>query len=168
LTDPVLVRPASLVDLERITWLETTCFADPWPAPLLRGEFVHPGAVLLVAGSDIDAPGGYACLRLGGGEAELLRVAVAPAARRQGLATALITSGLARVGRAGARRCHLEVRVDNAPARAVYERLGFTATGTRPRYYRDGTDALIYSRLLTAAEAGAEESASASAQAGTG
>jgi len=37
----------------------------------------------------------------------------------------------------------LEVRVGNAPARALYSGLGFTEAGMRKRYYSDGEDALI-------------------------
>ena len=38
----------------------------------------------------------------------------------------------------------LEVRTSNAPAIALYERFGFRAAGTRPRYYQDtGEDAMI-------------------------
>jgi len=40
----------------------------------------------------------------------------------------------------------LEVRADNAAAIALYERLRFRAISTRPRYYPDGTDALVMRR----------------------
>jgi ribosomal-protein-alanine N-acetyltransferase len=37
----------------------------------------------------------------------------------------------------------LEVRSDNAPALALYERFGFMRISQRPKYYPDGGDALI-------------------------
>ena len=37
----------------------------------------------------------------------------------------------------------LEVSEANAPARALYRRLGFAEVGRRPRYYDDGGDALV-------------------------
>jgi hypothetical protein len=37
----------------------------------------------------------------------------------------------------------LEVATDNAVAQALYRQRGFVVEGRRPRYYRDGTDALI-------------------------
>ena len=47
-----------------------------------------------------------------------------------------------------ARRRHvaelfLEVRADNPIARALYDSLGFEQIGVRPRYYRDGVDAIL-------------------------
>jgi ribosomal protein S18 acetylase RimI-like enzyme len=56
----------------------------------------------------------------------LSRLAVTPAARRSGVGTAL-TAAAARWGRAeGARWAVLQVALHNAPARALYERLGAT------------------------------------------
>jgi hypothetical protein len=43
----------------------------------------------------------------------------------------------------GAALSTLEVRVGNAPARRLYEKLGFEEVGERRNYYRDGEDALI-------------------------
>jgi ribosomal-protein-alanine N-acetyltransferase len=49
------------------------------------------------------------------------------------------------LGRVGTQaQITLEVRPTNAPAIALYERFGFLAAGTRPRYYQDnGEDAVI-------------------------
>jgi len=139
-----LTRPAALVDLERIAQLERECFAEPWPESLLRGEFAHPGSIVLVATPQAGVVAGYASFRLGAGEAELLRVGVTTRFRGHGIGTGLITTGLRRVAQAGATRCFLEVRQDNMPARHLYERLGFVANGERPSYYRDGTPAILY------------------------
>lgn len=40
----------------------------------------------------------------------------------------------------------LEVHEDNAPARSLYEALGFQLEGRRPRYYSDGRAALLLTR----------------------
>lgn len=39
----------------------------------------------------------------------------------------------------------LEVHVDNIPAQRLYEKVGFVKVGQRPRYYKDGAKALLYS-----------------------
>jgi ribosomal-protein-alanine N-acetyltransferase len=150
---PVL-RCAALGDLDRLAELEQLCFPDPWPAHLVAQELRNSGTLVLVAELEplrpagTAVPAGYASFRQGGGEAELLRLAVDPAARRHGLARALIAAGLAQLRPAGVERCFLEVRPGNDAAIACYLAMGFRYTGRRPRYYRDGTDALVYARLL--------------------
>jgi ribosomal-protein-alanine N-acetyltransferase len=139
------VRLAHAGDLDRITELEAVAFQDPWPREMLAYELAHPHAVLLVASrADGTPPDAYAAFRHAAGEAELLRVGVAPAARRSGLARALLVEGLERLRRLDVQVCFLEVRVDNHPAIDLYESLDFCCTGHRRGYYRDGTDALIF------------------------
>jgi ribosomal protein S18 acetylase RimI-like enzyme len=49
----------------------------------------------------------------------------------------------------GARKMFLEVRVSNAPARALYRRLGFVETGRRKNYYaEEQEDALTMARRI--------------------
>jgi ribosomal-protein-alanine N-acetyltransferase len=139
------VRSAREADLDRIAQLEELAFHDPWPREMLAYELAHPHAVLLVASSDAGGPpDAYAAFRHAVGEAELLRVGVDPEARRQGLARALLMEGLERLRGLDVQLCFLEVRVDNKPALDLYESLGFSCTGHRRGYYRDGTDALIF------------------------
>jgi len=82
-------------------------------------------------------------LRRAADEAEVLDLAVAPAQRRHGHGRALLLAGAAHVHAAGARRLLLEVRADNAAARALYAEVGLEQVGTRPGYHRDGGDALL-------------------------
>lgn len=80
-------------------------------------------------------------------EAELLTVAVDPAARRQGMGARLL-AGFAATARArGATTAFLEVAAGNTPAQALYRQAGWVEAGRRKRYYHapDGTaeDALV-------------------------
>jgi len=59
-------------------------------------------------------------------------VYVRPAARGHGVARALMTDVLA-FARLQVQQVHLAVVTDNASARHLYERLGFTTYGTEPR-----------------------------------
>jgi ribosomal-protein-alanine N-acetyltransferase len=143
------VRLAAGADLPRLAELEAAGFAEPWSPEMLAAELTHPGSVVLVAGGgDGRALSGYACFRLGAGEAELLRVAVAPEARGRGIARQLIAAGFERLRVAGIATCFLEVRPANASALAVYHALGFERRGHRRAYYRDGSDALVLRRDL--------------------
>ena len=83
-------------------------------------------------------------------------VAVAPVWRRQGVGAALLAELCRRVEDVGVAAITLEVRPSNAPALALYRRLGFVVEGRRRGYYRDGEDALILWRR--ARTCGGEES----------
>lgn len=120
----------------------------PWTGAEFAGWLADPLAFLLEEG---DA--GFLLGRAVAGEAELLTLAVAPEARGRGLGLKLVSRFLYQARLRGAETTFLEVAEDNAPARAVYARAGFTPSGRRTGYYRkpDGTpvDALILHRMLT-------------------
>jgi ribosomal-protein-alanine N-acetyltransferase len=81
-----------------------------------------------------------------------MNIAVDPALRRRGIATALLEKMLERAG--PDESYTLEVRPSNTVAIALYERFGFRASGTRRRYYQDtGEDAVIMWRTAQTASA---------------
>jgi ribosomal-protein-alanine N-acetyltransferase len=45
------------------------------------------------------------------------------------------------INRDGSQEIWLEVHTENISARNLYEKMGFTVTAVRPRYYRDGKGA---------------------------
>lgn len=138
------VGPAGPGDAIVIAALERASFADPWPEESVRAEVGFPSSLVLVARSAAGAtPEGYAIFRRGYEEAELLRLGVRPERRRGGIGQALLAHGLALLRAEGIPLCHLEVRSRNAPALALYGRLGFVRTGLRAGYYRDGDDAVL-------------------------
>jgi len=81
-------------------------------------------------------------------EAELLRIAVAPSTRRKGLARELLRACEAALHAQGIHSLRLEVRMSNDAARCLYEAEGWRLEGLRPRYYRDGEDAVLYGKEL--------------------
>jgi [ribosomal protein S18]-alanine N-acetyltransferase len=54
-----------------------------------------------------------------------------------------LTKALAEARGRGARATLLEVSISNAAGRALYDQTGFVEVGRRPRYYADGSDAMI-------------------------
>ena len=80
--------------------------------------------------------------------AHLVLLAVDPAYRRRGLGAALFgwLEKLARLG--GIARVRLELRADNAEARAFYERLGFRVSELRRGYYDGRLDAFSMTRVF--------------------
>jgi ribosomal protein S18 acetylase RimI-like enzyme len=75
-------------------------------------------------------------------ELQILGFGVLPAARRAGVGRRLLQHVVAAVRAAGGRRVLLEVARSNAAAIALYEGAGFRVFNVRPRYYRNGEDAL--------------------------
>ena len=127
--------------------LHAACFEypRPWRAAEFAALLEDPSIIL------VSSPGGFGLARLAADEGEILTLAVAPDARRQGIGAALLGGMLDRLRNRGAGRVFLEVAADNAAARALYARAGFDETGRRPRYYGTGAaamDALILFRKL--------------------
>ena len=77
-------------------------------------------------------------------EVQILEVATRPSMRRRGVASALVRAALDLAPAAEAR---LECRASNAAARRLYAGLGFAETGARRRYYGDGEDAALLTRV---------------------
>jgi ribosomal-protein-alanine N-acetyltransferase len=150
-TDSVPIRPATPADAGPLAALEAACFDTPWKAAPIAEEIANPEALVLIAEDD-PPPLGYAAFRRLATEGERRRIAVAPAARRRGLAAALLAAGLARLAREGVELCHLEVDEANLPAIRLYEREGFHRVGRRRGYYPAGRDALLYARAIRPAE----------------
>ena len=118
--------------------LDAAVFGAAWTDPAPQE------AVWMVEGA---AFARWSVLRLAG-EAELLRIAVDPARRGEGLARALLAAAEAELAALGIQDLHLEVRVSNAAARGLYEACGWAPAGLRKAYYRDGEDAAIYRKRL--------------------
>lgn len=130
---------------EALAALHTAAMTDPrpWTAAEFTALLARPGAALLAE------PQGFALIHTAAGEAELLTIAVAPPARRQGMGRRLLAQALARAAAQGADAMFLEVAETNAAARALYAGAGFAPVGRRRGYY-GGTDAVVMRRLLPA------------------
>jgi ribosomal-protein-alanine N-acetyltransferase len=77
-------------------------------------------------------------------EAHVTTIGVDPPHRGLGLGELLLLCMFDEAVARGANWLTLEVRVTNAAAQALYRKYGFTAHGTRKRYYSDNNeDALI-------------------------
>jgi len=125
-------------------------FGEAWTHAQCLGILDLPRVWLTVARHG-EEPAGFALSRIVIDEAELLLLAVRPAFRRRGVATALVERTLTIAATAGARKLHLEVR-DGNEALHLYMRSGFDQDGRRRGYYRGRNgqlfDALSLSRQL--------------------
>ena len=141
----VVERVTGDADLDAVAALEAACFTNPWTRDMLARELERSEVtrvyVLRLPGWRVAA---FCACWIVYDELHINTIAVAADLRRRGLAARLMSHVLRDAARAGARRATLEVRRSNAAARALYERLGFTLTAVRPRYYtQPDEDALI-------------------------
>ncbi len=131
----VQLIPATEEHLPQLTALEQICFpSDPWSESVYRAALDNPAAAILLAQGEDGGLLGCAVLSTVLDEGSLDNIAVAPHARRQGIADALL-SALTGFGREHLTCLMLEVRASNAPAIALYEKHGFAAVGRRKNYY---------------------------------
>ncbi len=105
--------------------------AGNWSEAELRESIANPARRCLVAEADGIVAAFLVASVPAAGEAEILTLAVAPGARRRGIARALLQAFL----RSVFGRVHLEVRRSNTAARQLYQSLGFMPAGLRPGYY---------------------------------
>ena len=129
--------------VSQISALEKLCFSDAWSENSIRSELSNKLSLWLVA-VDGDRVAGYIGSQTVLGWADMMNLCVSPDYRRQGIGEQL-TMELERQLREEKVEClTLEVRVSNAPAITLYEKLGFQQVGKRPRYYeKPREDALI-------------------------
>ena len=129
--------------VSQIAELEKLCFSDAWSENSIRSELSNKLSLWLVA-VDGDCVAGYIGSQTVLGWADMMNLCVNPDYRRQGIGEKL-TLELERQLREEKVEClTLEVRVSNAPAITLYEKLGFKQVGKRPRYYeKPREDALI-------------------------
>ena len=127
----------------QIAALEGQCFADPWSERSVASELENPLSLWLVALED-GTVAGYVGSQSVLGEADMMNLAVAPAYRRRGVARALLAALEQALDARQVGSLCLEVRAGNAPAIALYEKLGFREVGRRKNYYRaEHEDALL-------------------------
>ena len=129
--------------VSQVAALEAICFQDPWSENSVASELNNPLSFWLVA-LEGDRVVGYVGSQTVVGETDMMNVAVHPDFRRRGVAEALILALVEELKVMDSHCLTLEVRASNAPAIALYEKMGFSQIGLRKNYYRNPReDALI-------------------------
>ncbi|WP_284976414.1 ribosomal protein S18-alanine N-acetyltransferase [Arthrobacter sp. efr-133-TYG-104] len=140
----VCLREMTEADIPAVEALERRLFpVDAWPLQMFFDELAQPETrrylVAEVAG-EIVAYAGLMCIEP---IADVQTIAVVPEFEGKGIGSAILTELIHEARRRHAADVLLEVRADNPRAQKLYLRFGFEQIHIRPRYYRDGTDALI-------------------------
>ncbi len=144
------IRQLEREDLAAVQVIEQQVYPFPWSEQIFI-DCIEAGS-LLVALERGERLLGYAVLSTGGGESELLNIAIAPAEQGRGLGKVLLQWLVQQARKMRSEMVFLEVRLSNQPAQMLYQSLGFNEIGMRKAYYRcEGgkrEDALIYALQL--------------------
>jgi ribosomal-protein-alanine N-acetyltransferase len=144
----VEIRRLIYADLPQVVAIERRAFTTPWSLAMFVLELSKPSGICLAAEVENELVGYLICSRYDT-VWHVMNVAVDTDRRRRGIASALISALLERVGDDA--QVTLEVRKSNTGAIVLYEQFGFRAAGVRRRYYADnGEDAVIMWRSNTA------------------
>ena len=139
----MILEKMNSAHVSQIAELEKICFSDPWSERSIASELDNKLAFWLVA-LEGESVAGYIGSQTVMDETDMMNVAVHPDFRRKGIAEALVTGLVEHLKTLGSRCLTLEVRASNAPAIALYGKLGFAEIGRRKNYYRNPReDALI-------------------------
>jgi ribosomal-protein-alanine N-acetyltransferase len=140
-----MIRALQLRDLPAIERIERESYATPWSRSMFAGELSKSSSICLGAFDDETKKlVGYLIVSRYVDAWHVMNIAVSPALRRGGVATAMLQRLFELTAGDGRRGYTLEVRVSNQAAISLYERLGFQQRGIRRGYYTDNReDALI-------------------------
>ena len=146
------IVPMDRSHIPQIAALERECFSTPWTENMLEDALFDSQASFIVAEAEDGSILGYAGLQVIVDEGYIDNIAVEEAARRHGVASALLDV-YCRFGAVNLAFLTLEVRKSNLPAIALYEKFGFQQAGLRPGYYQHPReDAVIMTREFHAAQ----------------
>lgn len=145
------LQPLTQAWLDQARALEQRCFDDSWSESLWQ-LYLPQGCSYLLCDDNSRLLAFALCHRVLD-EAELLRIAVAPECRQQGLGRMLLQQTLVNLSEQGVTRLLLEVRASNVAAIALYQCCELQQDAIRKGYYETAVsgvreDACLFSRTL--------------------
>ena len=136
------LRLAVAADLAELIRIELSGEVH-WGEEGLKQALEDSNVLFLTAVDKNSAIAGYIAALIIADEMQVQNIVVDPDFRRRGIGELLLREATKHAHSRGAREIFLEVSVNNSAAVALYEKLGFQRAGTRPDFYRDGTDGII-------------------------
>ena len=132
----MMIQKMNATHVPQIAQLEKLCFSDPWSENSIGAELNSRLSDWLVVteGEQVVA---YVGAQTVIDSSDMMNIAVHPDFRRRGIAEMLVAALEEQLRQRGSQMLLLEVRDSNAPAIALYEKLGFRQVGLRKNYYRN-------------------------------
>lgn len=142
----ILLRRMIGLDIEGVFKVEVASFTTPWSKGAFESEIYDNELTYYLVAVDTESKEviGYAGMWIIVDEAHITNIAIMPEFRGQGLGEKVLKGLMSEAKARGATSMTLEVRRSNVIAQRLYNKLGFTKRGVRPKYYTDTKeDALI-------------------------
>ncbi len=153
----LVVREATIDDLDAIAKLERESFPQDQVSRRSFAHYLRMPQQPVIAATIGRELAGYVlvALRNGGRSARVYSIAVDRRFVRRGVGASLLAAAEKFALRHEREVVTLEVRYDNEPAIALYEKWGYRHFGEHEDYYSDGATALRYKKVLGGPAAGA-------------
>jgi [ribosomal protein S18]-alanine N-acetyltransferase len=139
--ETLTIAAMSEKDIGPVVDIEQVSFLKPWGALSFLSELSCENARSLILKTNGSAKGhrvvAYLCFRVMMDTIHILKIAVKPENRRQGIAYRFLTNCLDSYIRREINAAFLEVRQSNTAGMRLYQKLGFHIIGKRPGYYTD-------------------------------
>ncbi|MFJ7640497.1 ribosomal protein S18-alanine N-acetyltransferase [Peribacillus sp. NPDC097264] len=133
-------RKMKTEDIEQVLNVEKQSFTLPWSREAFFNELNHNEYAVYMVIEDEGKIAGYCGAWIVIDESHITNIAILPEYRGQKLGEALLRKMIEISISMGVVRMTLEVRVSNAVAISLYEKLGFQKGGIRKRYYTDNQE----------------------------
>ena len=135
----VSFRKLRAEDVEPLAAMARECFSVPWTAKAFADLVADDKSIYLVAVREEEVLGCCGVVNsFGDGSIDI--VMVTEKERGKGIAYAMLQELFVAGESIGVKNFTLEVRVSNAPAIHIYEKLGFVSEGIRPNFYEKPTE----------------------------
>ncbi len=139
----IVIRPMTKEDVPAVSRLEEAVFSMPW-SPDAFLDMVEREDSLYVVAVAKEEPIGCCGVTNACGDGDINNVVVDEAWRNRGVGRKMLEVLMEQGREIGIENYTLEVRVSNAPAIHLYEKLGFVSAGIRPGFYdKPREDAMI-------------------------
>lgn len=146
----MIIAPMTENDLGSVLKIEQVSFKNPWSRISflneLAGKYSHNYILKLENSCETYQIIAYICFRFIIDELHLLKIAVTPTHRHQGLAVNFLNECLKPIGPQRINSAFLEVRQHNAAAIGLYKKAGFYIETQIPNYYSDTQEDAILMR----------------------
>ena len=148
----IVIKPASLKDLDMLNKIEKACFtSEAYTRAQLAYLLKSPDVISFVARENVETVGfiigmteNYAKTTVG----HIVTVDVLPEHRREGAGLQLLDKLENEFAREGVKTIYLEVRIDNQAARRLYTKKGYSELESLENYYAKGRHGLRMKKEL--------------------